>query len=66
MIKGIENLTGEQKRILFKSHSVLMSGAKKEYKKDFELVEVWVNERGVVCGRVMSGEYYHFFEDMFY
>lgn len=61
MIKGIEKLTKEQRTVLLNTNNLQRDCVESPaLKRELELVETWVNDEGIVCGRVKNGNWYHY------
>ena len=60
MIKGIENLTQEQKELMFRVNKLHTDCVGSDYKSGMEIVETWLNENGTVCVRLKNKEWYHY------
>ena len=59
-IEGIEKLTEEQKKLMFEVNALHMSGVGNDYKAGMQIVKVWVNDKGIVCVRLLNGDWYHY------
>ena len=59
-IEGIEKLTEEQKKLMFEVNALHTSCVGNEYKADMEIVKTWVNDKGIVCVKLLNGEWYHY------
>ncbi len=61
-IRGIDNLTQEQKELLEKVHRlqvIAMGGP-----EGMDIVKAWIDEDETLCVRVENGEWYHYGEDI--
>ncbi len=63
MIKGIENLSGEQKELMKKINESHTEMVGRDYKAEMRITETWVNKKGVVCVRLKNGDWYHYLND---
>lgn len=63
MIKGIENLTQEQKDLMFRVNKLHTDCVGSYYKSGMEIVEVWLNENNTVCVKLKNKEWYHYLSE---
>ena len=59
-IEGIEKLTEEQKKLMFEVNALHMSGVGNDYKAGMQIVKTWVNDKDIVCVRLLNGDWYHY------
>ena len=59
-IEGIEKLTEEQKKLMFGVNALHTSCVGSDYKEGMQIVKAWVNDKGIVCVRLLNGEWYHY------
>ena len=59
-IEGIDKLTKEQKKLMFEVNALHTSCVGNEYKTGMEIVKAWVNDKGIVCVRLLNGDWYHY------
>lgn len=59
-IEGIEKLTEEQKKLMFEVNALHMSGVGNDYKAGMQIVKTWVNDKDIVCVKLLNGEWYHY------
>ena len=63
MIKGIEELTEEQKDLMKKTNELHTKIVGMDYKEGMEIIETWIDENNTVCVRLKNGEWYHYTKD---
>ena len=59
-IEGIDKLTKEQKELMFAVNNLHTKCVGNEYKTGMEIVKAWVNDKGIVCVKLLNGEWYHY------
>ena len=59
-IEGIDKLTKEQKELMFAANNLHTKCVGSEYKTGMEIVKTWVNDKGIVCVRLLNGDWYHY------
>ena len=59
-IEGIEKLTEEQKKLMFEVNALHTSCVGNDYKAGMQIVKTWVNDKDIVCVRLLSGDWYHY------
>ena len=59
-IEGIEKLTEEQKKLMFEVNALHTYCVGNDYKAGMQIVKVWVNDKGIVCVRLLNGDWYHY------
>ena len=59
-IEGIDKLTKEQKELMFAVNNLHTKCVGSEYKTGMEIVKTWVNDKGIVCVRLLNGDWYHY------
>lgn len=62
-IEGIEKLTEEQKKLIFEVNALHTSCVGNDYKAGMQIVKTWVNDKGIVCVRLLNGDWYHYTSD---
>ena len=60
MIKGIDKLSADQTKIMYKVNEHHTQCVGLDYKAGMKIVETWINEDGCVCVRLKNGEWYHY------
>ena len=60
MIEGIEKLTEKQKKLMFEVNALHMRGVGNDYKAGMQIVKTWVNDKDIVCVRLLNGDWYHY------
>ncbi len=63
MIKGIEELTEEQKDLMKKTNELHTKIVGMDYKEGMEIIETWLDENNTVCVRLKNKEWYHYTKD---
>ena len=63
MIKGIEELTEEQKDLMKKTNELHTKIVGMDYKEGMEIIETWIDENNTVCVRLKNKEWYHYTKD---
>ena len=59
-IEGIEKLTEEQKKLMFEVNALQTSCVGNDYKAGMQIVKAWVNDKDIVCVRLLNGDWYHY------
>ena len=59
-IEGIEKLTEEQKKLMFEVNALHTSCVGNDYKAGMKIVKTWVNDKDIVCVRLLNGDWYHY------
>ena len=59
-IAGISKLTKEQRDLMFAVNELHKKCVGNEYKAGMEIVKAWVNDKGIVCVKLLSGDWYHY------
>ena len=59
-IEGIDKLTKEQKKLMFEVNALHTSCVGNEYKAGMEIVKAWVNDKDIVCVRLLNRDWYHY------
>ena len=59
-IEGIEKLTEEQKKLMFEVNALHTSCVGNDYKAGMQIVKTWVNYEGIVCVRLLNGDWYQY------
>jgi len=62
MIEGISNLTEAQKELMYQVNELHTKCVGTDYKAGMEIVKAWVNDKGIVCVKLLNGEWYHYTE----
>ncbi|MBP2028486.1 hypothetical protein J2Z35_002311 [Acetoanaerobium pronyense] len=60
MIIGIENLTEEQKILMFRTNELHTKCVGNDYKDGMKIVKVWIDENNCVCVRLKNSQWYHY------
>lgn len=60
MIKGIEKLTEEQRKLMLKVNELHTKIVGTDYKPGMEIIETWTDENNTVCVRLKNGDWYHY------
>ena len=63
MIKGIEELTEEQKDLMKKTNELHTKIVGMDYKEGMEIIETWLDKNNTVCVRLKNKEWYHYTKD---
>ena len=63
MISGIEKLTEEQKKLMFRTNELHTKCVGNDYKAGMVIIKVWLDENNTVCVRLRNGEWYHYYEN---
>lgn len=63
MIIGIENLTEEQKKLMHRVNKKHTDCVGNEYKSGMKITKVWIDEKKILCVRLLNGEWYHYYEN---
>ena len=63
MIKGIEELTEEQKDLMKKTNELHTKIVGMDYKEGMEIIETWLDENNTVWVRLKNKEWYHYTKD---
>ena len=59
-IEGIEKLTEEQKKLMFEVNALQTSCVGNDYKAGMQIVKAWVNDKDIICVRLLNGDWYHY------
>lgn len=59
-IEGIEKLTEEQKKLMFEVNALHTSCVGNDYKAGMQIVKTWVDDQGIVCVRLLNGDWYRY------
>ena len=59
-IDGISKLTKEQRDLMFAVNELHKKCVGNEYKEGMEIMKAWVNDKGIVCVRLLNGDWYHY------
>ena len=59
-IEGIEKLTEEQKKLMFEVNALQTSCVGNDYKAGMQIVKTWVNDKDIICVRLLNGDWYHY------
>lgn len=59
-IAGISKLTKEQRELMFAVNALHTSCVGNDYKAGMQIVKTWVNDKGIVCVKLLNGEWYHY------
>ena len=59
-IEGIEKLTEEQKKLIFKVNALHTSCVGSDYKEGMQIVKALVNNKDIICVRLLNGGWYHY------
>ena len=62
-IKGISNLSEDQKNHMVKVHSLHISCNGLERQKNMQIKEVWIDKNDTLCVRLCNGEWYHYYSN---
>ena len=62
-IDGISKLTKEQRDLMFAVNELHKKCVVNEYKAGMEIMKVWVNDKGIVCVRLLNRDWYHYTSD---
>ena len=63
MISGIEKLTEEQKKLMFRTNELHTKCLGNDYKDGMKITKVWLDENNTVCVKLRNGEWYHYYEN---
>lgn len=63
MIIGIENLTEEQKELMYRVNNLHTKCVGTDYKEGMEVKKVWIDEKNTVCVRLKNGDWYHYYKN---
>lgn len=63
MISGIEKLTEEQKKLMFRTNELHTKCVGNDYKAGMVIIKVWLDENNTVCVKLRNGEWYHYYEN---
>ena len=55
MISGIEKLTEEQKKLMFRTNELHTKCVGNDYKAGMVIIKVWLDENNTVCVRLRNG-----------
>ena len=58
-IDGISKLTKKQRDLMFAVNELHTKCVGNEYKTGMEIMKAWVDE-GIVCVRLLNGDWYHY------
>lgn len=63
MIYGADKLSKEQRELMHRVNELHTKCVGNEYKAGMEIVKAWVNDKGIVCVKLLNGEWYHYTEN---
>ena len=63
MIIGIEKLSEEQKKLMFRTNELHTKCVGNDYKAGMVIIKVWLDENNTVCVKLRNGEWYHYYEN---
>ena len=63
MIIGIEKLSEEQKKLMYRVNKKHTDCVGSEYKTGMKITKVWIDENNTVCVKLRNGEWYHYYEN---
>lgn len=63
MIYGADKLSKEQRELMYRVNELHTKCVGNEYKAGMEIVKAWVNDKGIVCVKLLNGEWYHYTEN---
>lgn len=61
MIKGIENLSNEQKCLMLRVNKKHTDAVGTDYKDGMEIIECWIDENSIVCVKLKNNSWYHYY-----
>ena len=59
-IDGISKLTKEQRDLMFAVNKLHKKCVGIKYKAGMQIVKTWVNDKGIVCVKLLNGDWYHY------